>query len=750
MFKKTMRRFFLILAGVSMFGSIQMDVMVYSEAAAGRASKAALTESGTEKEISSEIESAEESEAETSETETEEQTEEETETETEEETPEETDPEPKFSGIREENGKLCYFIDGELAEDYTGWVVTDDGKYYVINGYAQTGIVQLDKLYYFGPDGLFVEEVTDTGWVEYDGIRYYVNDDGTLATGWKYIDRSWYFFGGNGRMQTGWLRYGGNWYYLNQDGVMQTGWVKDGNIWYYLNQDGVMQTGWLKDGGNWYYLNKSGAMQTGWLTLGSKTYYMNTSGAMVTGIQKIDGEYYYFSSNGDLLTDGETSQIGTYGNSGLTYKNDSRGSDLMYYRYGYGPNVAYLTFTVHGFEDKWSRDGAELVTIAENLFHTLLEEEDSYIPETWTVYIFPEVNPDGRRYGTTNNGPGRTTLYSKAPENRGIDINRSWEISGVTYKRFTTDRNYNGTAGFQAYEAAALRDFMLEHKSVSGTNVVVDLHGWENQLLGNSTVNEYYRKQYSGISTKNYDVYGSGYLITWARSELDAKAALVELPSSGIRSHEDVVKNRLSEKYVNGTVNMLKGLSVKAAAGTDSGAAAAAQYSSGNHSVIPDDDRQIDAAVAAMIKGDCPSEQEVDVLLKKITAEKGVWIAPDARESLLSKLNRITNAEYAVSQEGYLMVKEDSSDRNRYDSFIRKLMNGDKTVYLSDSGETAAYDIVTGKIFMERFEEMDAEQPYNYVNTEQRTVLVLPHNKKTAEEISQQFDDLICLYLNFQ
>jgi hypothetical protein len=49
------------------------------------------------------------------------------------------------------------------------------------------------------------------------------------------------------------------------------------------------------------------------------------------------------------------------------------------------------------------------------------------------------------------------------PQNKGIDLNRCWQI-GSTYEKFTSDRNYNGDIGFQAYEAQALRDFMLKKR----------------------------------------------------------------------------------------------------------------------------------------------------------------------------------------------------------------------------------------------------------------------------------------------
>ena len=171
---------------------------------------------------------------------------------------------------------------------------------------------------------------------------------------------------------------------------------------------------------------------------------------------------------------------GTYGSSGAKLKGVSGGSNLEYFRFGQGPNVMFATFCIHGYEDSWNRDGTVLVNIANDFYNKLVSDKDYNLANKWTIYIFPEVNPDGRRLGYTNNGPGRTTLYSKV--SKGIDINRSWQ-TGSTYKIYTDNRNYNGTAGFQAYEAEYLRNFLLSHKSTTGQTVLVDLHGWQDQLI---------------------------------------------------------------------------------------------------------------------------------------------------------------------------------------------------------------------------------------------------------------------------
>ena len=252
---------------------------------------------------------------------------------------------------------------------------------------------------------------------------------------------------------------------------------------------------------------------------------------------------------------------GTYGKTGLKIA-DKGGSELKYLKYGTGENVFFATFAIHGYEDKWNKDGYELVEIANKFYDKLLEEKNYELAEKWTIYIFPGVNQDGLQKGSTNNGPGRTTLYSQAPNNKGIDLNRCWQI-GDTYEKFTSDRNYNGETGFQAYEAQALRDFMLENKSKKGQTILVDLHGWTQQLIGNEDICSYYEKQFPENNKKSVGRYGSGYMISWGRTYLGsqgkpAKTALIELPRDGVKNHQSVIDKDFSNRYINATMKMLE------------------------------------------------------------------------------------------------------------------------------------------------------------------------------------------------
>ena len=239
---------------------------------------------------------------------------------------------------------------------------------------------------------------------------------------------------------------------------------------------------------------------------------------------------------------------GLYGKSGLMYKGEN-GSYLKYYQIGKGSKHLFTTFSIHGFEDSYSKDGAELTYIADEFFNYLKNNMSNNLVNEWTIYILPVLNPDGQYNGWTNNGPGRTTLYSWAPGNQGIDMNRCFPVG---YNREPSKRNYNGTGPLQAYEAQALRDFILSN--TGSQNIVIDVHGWLNETIGDNALGAYYRNEL-GIS-KHIGTYGNGYLIQWARTIPNTKAMLLELPQ--VNSHNQLLNMNLSGKFINATMRILE------------------------------------------------------------------------------------------------------------------------------------------------------------------------------------------------
>ena len=186
--------------------------------------------------------------------------------------------------------------------------------------------------------------------------------------------------------------------------------------------------------------------------------------------------------------------------------------------------------------------------LADELFNYLKKYYPDDLVEKYTIYIFPSVNPDGAYNGWDNDGPGRTTLYSWAKNNKGIDMNRCFSVG---YKSMKNQRNYNGEQPMQAFEAEALRDFILNH--TENKNIVIDVHGWLNETIGDYEIGKYYRNEFN-INNHIY-TYGNGYLINWARTIPNTRSMLLELPN--INSHNELVQNNYVDKINRATMNLL-------------------------------------------------------------------------------------------------------------------------------------------------------------------------------------------------
>lgn len=436
---------------------------------------------------------------------------------------------------------------------------------------------------------------------------------------------------------------------------------------------------------------------------------------------------------------------GYYGTTGLKTLNDGRGTDLKYYRYGSGPNVLFATFAIHGFEDLWDYDGWELVRIAEDFHNTLINSNDYDLAEKWTIYILPGVNQDGLVYGNTKNGPGRTTVYSQAPQNKGIDLNRCWQI-GDAYTRFTDSRNYNGTTGFQAYEAQYLRDFLLNHKSWDGQNVLIDLHGWTQQLIGDQEICSYYDKQFGENDKSAIGRYGTGYLINWARYYLDssrglAKTALIELPNRGINGTASVLNQRFSSRYISATLDMLKNMPV------NNGANRARKAKSTNKQPV-DTSLKFQVAFSGMINNETPKYEEVEKIIEEnLPKNKGIWIEENSRGQVLNLFNNNKNIKslYDIDENGYLKIAEKNT-QTEYDKKLEKVINGDKQYILNISSKCYIIDDATGEILDYNFEEMDKYQIYEYFEKEGDKIIFINQNTHNQLVDAEIFESIIRIF----
>ena len=206
----------------------------------------------------------------------------------------------------------------------------------------------VSKSVYYDNNGALVK-----GFLDYNGTRYYMDQDGYMKTGWiyYYYDQNyynvglWYYADENGVLQKGWQQYYGDWYYFrkpadidsyepdvfkysmqtqggwgegcftqlngnfyifDKDGVMRTGWYtykdtassdpEEVLIYrYYMDPDGtVVEKGWRQVDGKWYYLQGYECCK-GWKAIGDKTYYFKENGEMAAN-EYCNG--YWLNPNG--------------------------------------------------------------------------------------------------------------------------------------------------------------------------------------------------------------------------------------------------------------------------------------------------------------------------------------------------------------------------------------------------------------------------------------------------------------------
>lgn len=244
----------------------------------------------------------------------------------------------------------------------------------------------------------------------------------------------------------------------------------------------------------------------------------------------------------------------------IVYGYSGKGRALEAYRYGNGKNVLVMTYAIHGWEDNWSQDGLALVQTAQKVMGHM---ESSNLPDSydWTVYILPCCNPDGLYSGWTCNGPGRctTTYYASSDtlsSSYGVDMNRCFP-AGFSVK--TNNRNYTGSTPMACKEARALDTFIQTVKG-SGVNILVDVHGWYQQIISTSSRLQGVFQQYFPKNSRDYKVGGGGYLISYANS-LGYEAALLELPG-GYYSLASYLRSNCIQQVINSVDGILKTVSL--------------------------------------------------------------------------------------------------------------------------------------------------------------------------------------------
>ena len=170
---------------------------------------------------------------------------------------------PVEISLKSSGKKIIYSISGGKEdiqnEEYLAPIKLSRNGNYTLTAYAQASDGSMGESYSKSFSiSLDPEKYHLSQFVEEDGGRAYIDENGDRVTGWKEIGGKYYYFDENGIMQSGFQDIGGERYYLNADGTMQTGRLDLEGKTYFFDQDGHMiKDAWVD---NLYYVGEDGVM----------------------------------------------------------------------------------------------------------------------------------------------------------------------------------------------------------------------------------------------------------------------------------------------------------------------------------------------------------------------------------------------------------------------------------------------------------------------------------------------------------
>ena len=170
---------------------------------------------------------------------------------------------PVEISLKSSGKKIIYSISGGKEdiqnEEYLAPIKLSRNGNYTLTAYAQASDGSMGESYSKSFSiSLDPEKYHLSQFVDEEGGRSYIDENGDRVTGWKEIAGKYYYFDENGIMQSGFQDIGGERYYLNSEGTMQTGRLDLEGKTYFFDQDGHMiKDAWVD---NLYYVGEDGVM----------------------------------------------------------------------------------------------------------------------------------------------------------------------------------------------------------------------------------------------------------------------------------------------------------------------------------------------------------------------------------------------------------------------------------------------------------------------------------------------------------
>lgn len=151
--------------------------------------------------------------------------------------------------------------------------------------------------------------------------------------------------------------------------------------------------------------------------------------------------------------------------------------------------------------------------------------------------------------------------------------------------------------------------------------------------------------------------------------------------------------------------------------------------------------------LSGILKNSKPEFSEIDQLLTTAPNHTGIWISENSRNEFLELIKSITNANYTIDSDGYL-VQEEKFGMNKYDRKIKKMIESKLLIALDINSICYLVDEVTGEIQEYPFEEIDPEDECQYFKDGNKEVYILSSNrsgeidqKETLKQILSFFGD---------
>ena len=493
-----------------------------------------------------------------------------------------------------EDGDWYYYVNGEIDYSYTGFAENINGWWYLEGGkviFSKTrvtrGIVNGEDAWWNVKNGkvIFTDTVAQNeyGWwrIEEGKVNFKFNGFAENENGWWYLEEGKVIFsktrvtrGTVNGVNAWWNVRGGQIIFNDTLAKNEYGWwrIEEGKVNFQFN-------GFAENEYGWWYLEEGkvifsktrvtkgtvNGVNAWWNVVNGQVIFANTLAKNENGWWYIENGKVNFTytdqlnSTSNLTNSFFLTNIGVPNAEKTQYGTSAEGRPLYSYTIGNGKNHLVLNFAIHGWEDNWARDSYELFRVAIKVMKTLSENESVLKEYDFSVTVIPCANPDGIVSGYTNNGPGRCSTYRYNSSDAdslvkgGVDMNRCFPAG---FKVNTSARNYTGSAPLLAKEARELRT-LIDSKKGSKINLFIDVHGWTQQILTNSSGSgTLYKVLHQYFPSNTAGGLGGGYVSRYAMS-IGYQACLFEFPRN-VTSYAALVSNHYDVKFANAVMSIIK------------------------------------------------------------------------------------------------------------------------------------------------------------------------------------------------